>query len=146
MTISEKAAYMKGLAEGLNLDNTTPIGKVMEKVLDLLSDLSAEVTDLREETNSLREYAEELDEDLGDVESDLWGDDDEEEDDEDDDDEDETGFYEATCPACGETVCFDDSIDPEEVVCPACGEKFSCVIDCDGDCDSCDGCDEPEEE
>ena len=146
MTISEKAAYMKGLAEGLNLDNTTPIGKVMEKVLDLLSDLSAEVTDLREETNSIREYAEELDEDLGDVESDLWGDDDEEEDDEDDDDEDETGFYEATCPACGETVCFDDSIDPEEVVCPACGEKFSCVIDCDGDCESCDGSDEPEEE
>ena len=85
MTISEKAAYMKGLAEGLNLDDTTPIGKVMEKVLDLLSDLSAEVTDLREETNSLREYAEELDEDLGDVESDLWGDDDEEEDDEDND-------------------------------------------------------------
>ena len=146
MTISEKAAYMKGLAEGLNLDDTTPIGKVMEKVLDLLSDLSAEVTDLREETNSLREYAEVLDEDLGDVESDLWGDDDEDDEDDEDDDEDETGFYEATCPACGETVCFDDSIDPEEVVCPACGEKFSCVIDCDGDCESCDGCDEPEEE
>lgn len=143
MTISEKAAYIKGLAEGLNLDETTPVGKVMGKVLDLLSDLSAEVTDLREETNSLREYAEELDEDLGDVESDLWGDDEEDEDD--DEDEDETGFYEATCPACGETVCFDDSIDPEEVICPACGEKFSCVLDCDGDCDSCDGCDEPEE-
>ena len=146
MTISEKAAYIKGLAEGLNLDETTPVGKVMEKVLDLLSDLSAEVTDLREETNSIREYAEELDEDLGDVESDLWGDDDEDDEDDEDDDEDETGFYEATCPACGETVCFDDSIDPEEVVCPACGEKFSCVIDCDGDCESCDGGDEPEEE
>ena len=143
MTISEKAAYIKGLAEGLNLDYTTPVGKVMGKVLDLLSDLSAEVTDLREETNSLREYAEELDEDLGDVESDLWGDDDD--DDDDAEDEDETGFYEATCPACGETVCFDDSIDPEEVICPACGEKFSCVLDCDGDCDNCDGCDEPEE-
>lgn len=143
MTISEKAAYIKGLAEGLNLDDATPVGKVMGKVLDLLSDLSAEVTDLREETNSLREYAEELDEDLGDVESDLWGDDDD--DDDDAEDEDETGFYEATCPACGETVCFDDSIDPEEVICPACGEKFSCVLDCDGDCDNCDGCDEPEE-
>lgn len=140
MTISEKAAYIKGLAEGLNLDETTPVGKVMAKVLDLLSDLSAEVSDLREETNSLREYAEELDEDLGDVETDLWGDDDEDE-----DDEDETGFYEATCPACSETVCFDDSIDPEEVICPACGEKFSCVLDCDGDCDSCDGCEESDE-
>lgn len=141
MTINEKAAYLKGLAEGLHLDDSTPVGQLMGKVLDILSDITAEVTDLREETNSLREYAEELDEDLGDVESDLWGDDGDDEDDEED-----TGFYEATCPACGETVCFDDSIDPEEVVCPACGEKFSCVLDCEGDCENCDGCDEPDEQ
>ena len=60
---------------------------------------------------------------------------DEDEDDEDEDD-DEANFYEATCPSCGEVVCFDDSLDPENIVCPACGEKFSCV--CDGECDTCD--------
>ncbi|MDD6980502.1 MAG: hypothetical protein PUJ21_02010 [Clostridia bacterium] len=126
MTIQEKAAYLKGLAEGVKLDENTAEGKVLTKVLDLLSDLAAEATDLRE-------YVEELDEDLGDVESELWGD----EDDEDEDEDDDTAFYETQCPKCGETVCFDDSIDPEEVVCPACGETFSCDIACDGDCDDC---------
>ena len=126
MTIQEKAAYLKGLAEGVKLDENTAEGKVLTKVLDLLSDLAAEATDLRE-------YVEELDEDLGDVESELWGD----EDDEDEGEDDDTAFYETQCPKCGETVCFDDSIDPEEVVCPACGETFSCDIACDGDCDDC---------
>ena len=32
------------------------------------------------------------------------------------------------CPACGETICFDGSIDPEELACPACGEKFECIV------------------
>ncbi len=126
MTIQEKAAYLKGLAEGVKLDENTAEGKVLTKVLDLLSDLAADAKDLRE-------YVEELDEDLGDVESELWGD----EDDEDEDEDDDTAFYETQCPKCGETVCFDDSIDPEEVVCPACGETFSCDIACDGDCDDC---------
>ena len=123
MTISEKAAYIKGLAEGLNLDDTTPVGKVMGKVLDLLSDLSAEVTDLREETNSLREYAEELDEDLGDVESDLWGDDDD--DDDDAEDEDETGFYEAL-PAVKPSVSMIRSILRKSFVPPAVRSSLVC--------------------
>ena len=37
-------------------------------------------------------------------------------------------FFEVECPACGEVICFDGSIDPEELACPACGEKFECII------------------
>ena len=37
-------------------------------------------------------------------------------------------FFEVECPACGEIICFDSSIDPEELSCPACGEKFECII------------------
>ena len=44
------------------------------------------------------------------------------------------------CPNCGESVCFDDSIDPENLTCPACGETFDCT--CDGECECCEGCDE----
>ena len=29
------------------------------------------------------------------------------------------------CPKCGDTICFDESIDPENLICPACGEKIS---------------------
>ena len=45
------------------------------------------------------------------------------------------------CPNCGETVYFDEDIDPEHVVCPACGEEFSCICDCDDDDCDCGCCD-----
>jgi hypothetical protein len=37
-------------------------------------------------------------------------------------------YFEVECPSCGETVCFDSTIDPEELTCPSCGEKFECII------------------
>ena len=41
---------------------------------------------------------------------------------------DDEDFFEVECPACGELICFDGSIDPEELACPACGEKFECLV------------------
>ena len=38
-------------------------------------------------------------------------------------------YYEIVCPSCGETVCFDQELDPENLICPACGEKFGCIVD-----------------
>ena len=72
---------------------------------------------------------------------DGWNGCEEEDDDEDDDfdlDDEDDGYYEIECPSCGEIVCFDESLDPEELTCPACGEKISDVELCDGDCESCD--------
>ena len=40
MKISEKVAYIKGLAEGLSLDEKTPEGKVLASIIDVLDDLS----------------------------------------------------------------------------------------------------------
>ncbi len=135
MTINEKAAYIKGLAEGLKLDETTAEGKILAELLNLVADITTEIADIRDDATQLRDYVEELDDDLSIVEEDLY--DDDCEDDEDPD------FFEATCPTCGETICFDDSIDPEDVACPNCGERFSCSeCDCDGECEGCTGCGE----
>lgn len=146
MELNETAAYLKGLAEGLDLDTSKPEGKLIDKLLALVSDMADSIVALESECADLREYVEELDDDLASVEDDVYGDaddEDSEEDEDDEDDEDEDGdFYEVVCPNCGETVCFDDSIDPENIRCPACGEKFDCT--CDGNCDSCDGCDDAE--
>ena len=49
MTINEKSAYIKGLAEGLALDAAKPETKVINALLDLVSDLSAKVSELEEE-------------------------------------------------------------------------------------------------
>ena len=143
MTITEKAAYIKGLADGLNLDETTTEGKLIAQLLSLVTDMSAEIADLQADITDLRAYVEELDDALETVEDIIC----EEDEDYDDYDEFEDDDYiETECPSCGEIVCFDGSLDLTDLTCPACGEKFECVIDCDGQCDGCTGCDDVEPE
>ena len=136
MTLNEKASYIKGLCDGMELDTASKEGKVISALLDLVSDMALAIEDLEAETAELREYIEEIDEDLGEVEE-LLCDEDECECDGDCDccdcdeecDLDDEEFFEVECPSCGEIICFDGSIDPEELACPACGEKFECIID-----------------
>ncbi len=134
MTLNEKASYIKGLVEGMELDTAKGEGKVIAALLDLVSDMAVTIEELEEEIDTLYDYCEELDEDLGEVETVLV------EDDECDCDEcdcdcddcdcccDEDEFFEIECPSCGDTVYLDGTIDPEELVCPACGEKFECLV------------------
>ena len=140
MTLIEKAAYIKGLVDGMELDKESKEGKVIAALVDLLGEVVESIDGLEADVDELYEYAEELDEDLGEVESVLCEDDDEDYDDFEDEcdgmcdecdlecdlDDD---FFEIECPSCGEVVCFDESIDPEELACPACGEKFECLVD-----------------
>ena len=137
MSIMEKAAYIKGLSDGLELDKSTKEGKLIAALIDLVSDMAEEIECLGEDVDTALDYCEELDEDLGAVEATLLDEDYDDEccdcdcdccddccDFEDDDEE----YFEVECPSCGETVCFDGTIDPEELACPACGEKFECII------------------
>ena len=48
MNISEKVAYIKGLAEGLNVDD-----KVVNAIIDVLADLAKEVASLKEDAEYL---------------------------------------------------------------------------------------------
>ena len=151
MSITEKASYLKGLAEGLDYDKTTKEGKIIAALIDLVDDMAkeldeakADIADLQTDIDSLNEYAEELDDDLEDVEDfldELCDEADELEDDEDDfecdgdcencDNEDckDENYMEIVCPSCVETICFDSELDPESIVCPACGEKIGCIVD-----------------
>ena len=148
MGITENAAYLKGLFDGYELDNTSKEAKIIGAMLDLIADMADTIKALEADNKELHEYVEELDHDLGEVEEELYFEDEEYEDyddlndDEDYEDEDDSDYYEIECPACGEVVCFDDSLDPEDIVCPACGEKIGEVELCDGDCSSCDACEE----
>ena len=179
MSMMEKAMYLKGLCEGLELDKTTKEGKLIAALLDMVTEMAAEMDDMQAEICELKDYCEELDEDLGDVEEVLLDLDDEDEEDFDDDDlfdddddidyecdgncagcdfdcgydEDEDGdfdedeeedeYFEIVCPACGDVINFDSSIDPENLRCPNCGEKFECIVEED-DLKALDG--NPDEE
>ena len=140
MGISENAAYIKGLFEGYGIEANSGEGKIISKMIELLSDMADKINELEAENKELREYVEELDHDLGEVEEELYFDDGEEYDDEDEyeDEEDAEDYYELECPSCGDIICFDDSLSTDEITCPACGEKITDIEICDGDCDACD--------
>ena len=120
MEITERVAYLKGLAEGMELNTDKREGKLLAAIIDVLEDIALELEDIQDEQAELADGLDAVSEDLADVESLVY----EELDDEDEDDEDED-CYETTCPNCEEAIYFDDSILEEgEIICPNCGEKL----------------------
>ena len=142
MTTSEKVAYLKGLAEGMEISADSKEGKLLGRILDILEDVALDIEDLNENVLDLSEQIDEISEDVGYLEDAVYVEDDEDEDDEDDegcwccagdcdDDEDEEPlFFEVTCPACNNTITIDeDVLDLGEIDCPNCGEKLEFDLD-----------------
>ena len=136
MTISEKVAYLKGLADGMELDKEdSKESKLIGKIIDILEDVGLSVEDLEAEVEDLGDALDVLSEDVEDLETLVY---DDWEDDEDDDDvlpfPTELGddFFEVECPSCGEDIVIDESaLDAGEVACPNCGDKFALGFDMD---------------
>ena len=124
MGISEKVAYLKGLAEGLALDTESKEGKLIAAIIDVLDNMADEIADMQDEMVDIEDGLDAVSDDLSEVEESLYELEDEDEDDWDDEDEDEECFM-TTCPECEEEVYFDESIlEDGEVVCPNCGTKL----------------------
>lgn len=136
MTISEKAAYIKGLAEGCALSTDTNEGKILHAVIDLLGDIGNKLNELEENDISLGDEIDAISDDLSDVEEIVY------DDDSDDDDDykyccddncccDDGDFMVSVeCPACGEEIVVDESIlAVGKLECPACGEKLEIEVD-----------------
>ena len=77
----EKAAYIKGLCDGLELDNSTKEGKMILALVGLVEEMAETIDEMQAKMSELEDYCEELDEDLGDVEEVLLDLDDEDYDD-----------------------------------------------------------------
>ena len=127
MEITEKVAYLKGLAEGMELDTGKKEGKLLAAIIDVLEDIALELVDMQEAQEELGDGLDAVSDDLEDVEDLLFGEDDEEDEAEyelDDLGEDED-CYATTCPTCEESIYFDESVlEDGEVICPNCGEKL----------------------
>ena len=125
MEISEKVAYLKGLAEGLNLDTDSKEGKLIAAIIDVLDDMAEKFADIEDELCDVEDGLDAGSDDLSDVEETLYfALEDDDEDDEDEDDEEEECFM-TNCPECEEEVYFDESVlEDGEVVCPNCGAKL----------------------
>ncbi len=122
MTISEKVAYLKGLAEGLNLDTEkSKEGKLISVMIGIMEELAMSVEDLEENALNLGEEIDVLSDDLSDVE-DIVFDEDYDAQDEDYDDD----WFEVECPSCNEPLMIDEeALASGEVECPNCGSRFA---------------------
>ena len=156
MTISEKAAYLKGLMDGLNLDTEKAEGKMISAIVELLGDVTKRLADVEETTIAISDELDAIEEDLDAIEDYILEEDEDEDDDDydfsddedddydfDDEDEDfEEGFdfgdedttiYEVEC-ACGNIIDFDeDTLEAGSIVCPNCGETLEFSLEDDGD-------------
>ncbi|MGX8702812.1 CD1247 N-terminal domain-containing protein, partial [Caproiciproducens sp.] len=123
MTNTEKVAYIRGLAEGLELDENKKEVKVIHAIIDLLDDMAASVSDMQDSFDDMADQLDAVDEDLGSLEEDFY-------EDEDDDEDDGDCYYEVTCPNCHETICLsEDIIEDGQMDCPNCGETLEFDID-----------------
>ena len=142
MTINEKAAYLKGLMEGLQLDTEKAEGKMIAAMVDLLGDLSKKLTNVEDTTIAISDELDEIEEDLDAIEDFImeFEEDDDDDDDDDDDYEDdfddeeyEEGFdfgdedstiYEVKC-VCGNVIAFDEeTLEAGSIICDECGETL----------------------
>ena len=135
--ISNEISYLKGLAEGMSISDKSEEGKLIGKLIDVLSNAAEEIDALWARNNELESRLEEIDEDVfaanmdieelygildededeefwDDDNSGFWSDDEDDEyDDEDDDDlfdmydDEDDGLFEILCPECGEDVMVD---------------------------------------
>ena len=142
MTITEKVAYLKGLAEGLALDESKPEAKIIKAMMDVLDDIALSVSDLEDGMDLISEQLDAVDEDLDELEGFVYEDLDDCCCDDCCDDEDEE-YYDVECPSCGEVICVDgDILEEGSINCPKCNELLEFEIDYDCDCDDCDECDD----
>ena len=146
MTISEKAAYLKGLMDGLDLDTEKAEGKLISAIVDLLGDVTRKVTDIEDTTIAISDELDEIEEDLDAIEDYILDEDADCEDDyeddfddyEDEDDFDEEGFdfgdedttiYEVKC-TCGNVINFDEeTLEEGSIICDNCGETLEFTFD-----------------
>lgn len=137
MTNSERAAYIRGLMEGLELDPKAKETKLFNAIVDLLDDLCLSMEEMEDVYDELSGQVDEIDEDLGELEKEFYELDDEDcgcdcdccDEDEWEDDEDEC-YFEVTCPSCGDTIELNGGMLEEgSIDCPNCGEKLEFDFD-----------------
>jgi len=134
MDINGKVSYLRGLADGIKLDEDTDEGKLLLTMIDVLTEMAVELQAIDLRFESMGEDICELENEvfMDDLSSDAFDD----------------GLYEVECDNCKNVILVDedDILSNEPIKCLHCDEVIpidfpSCSCDCDDD--SC-GC-KPEE-
>lgn len=136
METTEALGYLKGLIDGLDLDDNKKETKIFKAIIDVLENLNDDVLDITEELDLVEEQLDDIDDDLAAVEEAVYDDDmcfdcdgcDY------DDDMEEYEEYEITCPSCNTEITVDEQTVLEgSFECPNCGEILNFEFEEDGE-------------
>ena len=117
MELVKKAAYIKGLMEGLKLEESSDEGKVLKAMSELLEEMAAQVEDLTVAFNDTVDTLDDINCDLTDLEEFVYGDSEE--------DAEGESVYECICPTCGDSIRLTEALLADgEITCSGCGEKL----------------------
>ena len=72
--LSEQVAYLRGLADGMKIDDSTNEGKLLLKIVDVLDEMAVTIDELDEEVADNTERLEDVEECLDDICDDLYDD------------------------------------------------------------------------
>lgn len=135
MTLSEKVAYLKGVAEGLKFDpEKSSEGKLISIMMDILEHMALNAEENDDSIQALADQLDDVSDSLAMVEDYVYSDEFDYDDDDDDYDDaeealealEEDGFFELECPNCSDTLVVDKSVLANgSVTCPGCGQEFN---------------------
>lgn len=123
--LCERAAYVRGLAEGLLGSENDSHSRVLSALLEVVEDIARTVDNLNETVSDLAQQVDEIDDDLAAVEDEVYG-----------DAEDCCcgtchGLEgNVTCPSCNEVIVLDEELlNKGYVSCPNCDELLEFNMD-----------------
>lgn len=171
--LREQVSYLKGLADGMQISETSNEGKLLSSIIDVIDDITLSIEDIEEIQDELTDTVDDIDQDLAEIESIIFDQDDYDEDYEQDevmgnakhkhfnfhpdmcdcgfphelDDEDygdEEVFCEVECPHCNGIIATDKTMFDEE------GKNIECPfchnkIEVEWICD-CEDCQDQDDE
>lgn len=125
MSLPERAAYLRGLYDGLEMDSTkSKEAKLMNAIIDVLEEMAGHIAENEDSITAMADQVDDMSEAMTELEDLFLEDMDLSEDDEDEDDF--VTEFEVECPNCQRILHIDDDTLAEgEVECPTCGQRFS---------------------
>lgn len=122
--LREKAAYMRGVLEGVNFNGDEQRKRLWESLIDFCDEVADNLGNLEDSQNEFADYIEAIDEDLCTLEKYFYneGDDTNENQEVIFNSDPDHNVLEMSCPFCNQGVYFENEAGDYEVVCPECGK------------------------
>ena len=131
MTLGEKASYIKGMLEGLDLDKEKKENKILISVVELLEEMADSILDLENRVDDIDDRAEDMLGKLEDISCTMCECKGEDRDGHhnchgcSESDGSDDFYYEIQCPACSTTICLSETaVLEKDINCPNCGQEI----------------------